>query len=231
MKESIEIKQKRVLNAFLENPTLTIIDISKITNIPKSTVQRYLNKYDNYILPNEKITIKEQLMKNKRKGQSKGGNNSYLNNDTLRDDRGRFIKVVKTNTDKNTLIKKQNDIKNLGDILISNNLNDLNQYTDTYIHELLNDKKLDSIIGKKKINRIISIIEKDNLKEYTTLNEKNILPILDNTKLNDLEKLIVLYRVKKYKQKELEEKTKLNYIELLLIERKSLLSIKDNKND
>ena len=188
------------MNCFLENPTLTIIEISEITNIPKSSVQRYLKKYENLLLPNEKISIKDQLKKNKRKGQSKGGNNSYLNNDTIRDDKGRFIKVVKTNIDKDTIIKKQNDIKILGDILISNNYKELNNYNDNYLHELLNYEKIESIIGKRKIKSIISNIEKDNLKLYINLNEKNILSIIDKINLSDLEKLIVLYRIKKYKK-------------------------------
>ena len=84
-----------VVNTFLEGD-YTIEEVSKITGISSSSVQRYLNNVD-YICEcfpsnaKEIISkIKDKLDKNKIEGLSRGGINYSKNNECTKDELGHF---------------------------------------------------------------------------------------------------------------------------------------------
>ncbi len=86
---------KLVVESFLSN-NVSIIELSDIINITKSTIQRDLNDIE-YIEEiyghNAKEILKQisnKLKLNKENGLSRGGINSTTNNEPIRDENGKF---------------------------------------------------------------------------------------------------------------------------------------------
>ena len=87
---------KKVIDTFLSFEEISITELSKLTKISSSTIQRDLNDLD-YI---EKVygnsskevfeKISERLKKNKENGLSRGGVTSTTNNIPIRDENGKF---------------------------------------------------------------------------------------------------------------------------------------------
>lgn len=88
-------KVEYVVNEFLKNKK-TIKEISQITGISKSSVQRYLNDVkfikEIYGINAEFIIeeIRRRLVKNYEEGVKLGGNNFAANNESIKDDLGHF---------------------------------------------------------------------------------------------------------------------------------------------
>lgn len=86
---------KLVIDSFLLN-NVSINELSSIINIPKSTIQRDLNdvEYIKEIYGIEALEkmkqISNKLKTNKENGLSKGGINSTINNEPIRDENGKF---------------------------------------------------------------------------------------------------------------------------------------------
>ena len=86
---------RKVVDAFLSND-VSINELSVITNVSKSTIQRDLNdiKYieEAYGINAKEILkqISDKLKHNKENGLSRGGINSTTNNEPTRDENGKF---------------------------------------------------------------------------------------------------------------------------------------------
>lgn len=91
------IKKLKDILSVMSN-TSSIKEISNLTKIPTSTIQRYLNRKDllSELLNDE--TLCEEVFKNnqewlknaKEEGLKRGGKNSQLNNDYTKDELGKF---------------------------------------------------------------------------------------------------------------------------------------------
>lgn len=129
-------KEKNILNVvkiFLENPKLTIKEISEITGISSSSVQRYLNDPIIKEIFNDETfeKIHDLLNQNKLTARRKGGINSFQNNEPIKDQNGRFIAVKKA-TNNCRLEKKCNDILIFANIFLRNSNLSLQQIADFY---------------------------------------------------------------------------------------------------
>ena len=88
---------KFVVNSFLEQENISIKELSNNIGISSSTIQRDLNDIDFItLIYGEKskeilIKINNKLKKNKINGLSRGGINSTINNEPIRDEDGKFI--------------------------------------------------------------------------------------------------------------------------------------------
>lgn len=98
--EQIEKKKKRielVVDTFLSFNNLSIEELSKELNIPKSTIQRDLNdlEYIKMVYSGNYLEILKQisdkLKQNKKEELSKGGINSTNINEPIRNNDGKFI--------------------------------------------------------------------------------------------------------------------------------------------
>lgn len=88
---------KKVIEAFLSYDNITIAELSEVTNVSSSTIQRDLRNFDFiqmiYLEKSKEVLeiISEKLNKSKEYGLSRGGINSTTNNEPIRDENGRFI--------------------------------------------------------------------------------------------------------------------------------------------
>ncbi len=93
-------KNKKVLlviKVFLENEKYTMGDISKITNIPLSSVQRYLKYEEVSKVTTKQVAdyIRERIKYQRIEASKKGGKNSKKNNLFVKDTNGKFMGSVK----------------------------------------------------------------------------------------------------------------------------------------
>lgn len=93
-------KEKKILLVAKEflNENMTIKDVASKTGISKSSVQRYLNEKEFLISAlgiNDYNKIKRLLELNKQEGLSRGGINSQLNYEQVRDENGKYIDNIK----------------------------------------------------------------------------------------------------------------------------------------
>ena len=94
-KEKME-RIKLVVDTFLSYEQISITELSKIIQIPTSTIQRDLNNIEYIGLiyskdAKEKLKqISERLKLNKANGLRIGGINSTINNIPIRDENGKF---------------------------------------------------------------------------------------------------------------------------------------------
>jgi len=86
----------KVVDTFLFYEDISINELSKITNISSSTIQRDLNNLEYieivYGSRSKEVfeKINEKLKKNKKNGLSRGGITSTINNEPIRDANGKF---------------------------------------------------------------------------------------------------------------------------------------------
>ena len=97
--QEIEINEKvlKVAREFI-NTGYSIEEVSNVTGISKSSVQRYLNdekRIVNLLGHDSYNKIQEMLKVNKQEGLSKGGSISTTNNTPIRDENGKFAGNVK----------------------------------------------------------------------------------------------------------------------------------------
>lgn len=102
MSKEEKIKEKNakilyVVKIFLENEEASIQDVSLITGISKSSVQRYLTSESVKDLTTLAVYdyIKERLIVQKKKAAVIGGVNSKKNNVFVKDFSGKFMGSVK----------------------------------------------------------------------------------------------------------------------------------------
>lgn len=93
--EKIE-RVKKVIDTFLSYEEISINELSRVTRISSSTIQRDLNdlEYIRMIYGGKSKEvfekISERLKKNRKNGLSKGGTISTTNNEPIRDENGKF---------------------------------------------------------------------------------------------------------------------------------------------
>lgn len=155
MKEQLE-KEKLVLEYFMNHPNSFIRDIAEETGVPKSSVQRYLQKYS-IIRLSTGLTIEEQLKKNQNLGRQKGGIHYFQNNAPIRDENGKFTGSEYSPSDVDKVEAKKRDILFLATYYIdhypitcdemSKQLEELG-YTKDYIYHCLTSASLGEIIGE-----------------------------------------------------------------------------------
>ena len=166
MHEEIERKKRLVLSYLQDHPTAYIGEISDATGIPKSTVQRYLEGFKDRIILKTNLTVKEQLKLNKLRGQRKGGITSFENNDTVKDERGRFTGSIKS-TSEDKELQKQKDILVIGTYYlyrkqislqeVADELTKIGTYgtfTKDYVYDCLTDQRLSGLMGEDSAREI-----------------------------------------------------------------------------
>lgn len=105
-----EEKICKVVEAFLNHPNLTIIQLSELpelAGISKTSIQRYLNDPVISRLFDEDVynSIKDKLKLKGLEARRKGGLTSFKNNVAIKDENGRFVGVEKAN-DANNISRK-----------------------------------------------------------------------------------------------------------------------------
>lgn len=105
-----EEKVCKVVEAFLNNPGLTIAELSglpELSEISKSSIQRYLNDPVISKLFDENVynNIKDKLKLKGLEARRKGGLTSFNNNVVIKDANGHFIGVEKA-SDSNNISRK-----------------------------------------------------------------------------------------------------------------------------
>lgn len=179
-------RDRKIIDYFLEHPESTIKKISEYLDIPKSTVQRILNKYGDIEISNS-ITIKQQLILNKKNGNSRGGKSYFQKYSPVKDLQGRFIGSQEDigNVDKEK--NKVQDIRIIVGYFSSNpqaTLESISQeltkkygskYTVSYVYKCLNDSRLEELFGK-----LIS----DSIREQLNNNRYNFFFKFDKSIIN-----------------------------------------------
>ena len=169
-------KEKVTVEYFIKNPDAYIREISLALNIPKSSIQRYLQKNSNIVIVTKGITIGEQLGINKIKGNKQGGENYYIENDFLKDSDGKFIGSKKT-TDKNKLKQKEKDIKLISKYYldhkelsleeVANFFSEVEIFTKSYVYDCLTSSRSKEILGEETYLEI-----QENLRKNRTSNKE-----------------------------------------------------------
>lgn len=164
MNEEVERKKRIVIEYISEHPYAYIGEISEATGISKSSVQRYLESAKDKVIQSTGLTIEEQLKINKLRGQRKGGITSFENNDSIKDETGRFVGSIKTQSQEKEL-QKQRDILVIATYYLSKSqislqeladeLSVIGKYTKDYIYDCLTDQRLSGLIGKERTIEII----------------------------------------------------------------------------
>ena len=156
--EETEVKKVFIYQFFLANPDLSIGEISALTGIPRSSVQRYLKNYSNEIIPGRGITIGKQLKLNIINGRRKGGINSFKNNDFTKDSLGHFTGSISTTSNYDKEEKKRKDIDIICNyfldhypITLDEMLEELKgTYNRSYIYDCLHDNRIVEVLGIDK---------------------------------------------------------------------------------
>ena len=158
MDKAGEAKQKKVIDFFIENPTLTIIEISARTGISKSSCQRYLNmpEYMNIRITSTGNTISEQLKINRVAGNQKGGRTTFLTHTVQQDSQGKFVGTTRDESEENKEEQKREDIIRIVRYFSQNpyvTLDGIAEYFDkiytrSYIYACLNDPRVEELFGK-----------------------------------------------------------------------------------
>lgn len=171
-----------VVKAFLENPMLSNKELSELTGISSSSIQRYLNDpiikklFDEEMFNNIQNLLKQKTIE----GRRKGGINYFKNNEPIKDEHGNFIGSKKTDLT-NRLEQKCRDILMFANIYLNNsNLslqqmadfyniysNDERTITKDYIYDCLSDKKAYSLLADDLYN----IIKEQLSSRYNSCNK------------------------------------------------------------
>lgn len=163
-----------VVKFFINNPDTYISAISEYLQIPKSTVQRYL-QHNGYRKTVSGKTIAEQLEVNKARGNRKGGENSFKANDFVKDAEGKFIGSTKT-TDKNKVEEKEKDIKVISTYYLENDMSleelssffeDMELYTKSYVYRCLTSNRSKEVLGEEVYLQIQEKLKKNRTSQET----------------------------------------------------------------
>ena len=163
MQEYIDEKERKVIDYIKENPHAFIHEIAEATYISRSSVQRYLEKYKNIIIPRTRLTIEEQMKVNQLLGRRKGGLSSFQKNTSIKDEEGHFQGCVKDNNQEKEFKKRQDIIMICNYYLanypktlveISKELEDTGIYTKSYIYRCLTDPRVVELLGVEKAKEL-----------------------------------------------------------------------------
>lgn len=129
-------KEKKIciiVKAFLEHPNYTNKQLSELTGISSSSIQRYLNDPEIKMIFNEDTfnKIKDLIKNNTLEARQKGGINYFKNNEPKKNENGQFEGSKKTNKT-NRLEKKSNDILMFSNIFLNNPNLSLQEIADMY---------------------------------------------------------------------------------------------------
>lgn len=203
--EDTKSKDIVVLEYFLAHPDSFIGEISEALSIPKSSVQRYIKKYQNINITSRGITIKEQLEINKVKGKKKGGNNFFKNNDSLRDENGKFVGSVKTTSETDKEEEKKKDIILIADYYLKHSTDTIDEivsffetlgmYSRSYVYDCLTSKKSEEILGKDTFDKIQEQLESNQYSFLRKSSDIDIENLITQADLSDDEKYIVSMRM------------------------------------
>lgn len=173
-----------VVKAFLENPNYTNEELSALTGISSSSVQRYLNNPIIKELFNEETfnKIRELIDSNIVNARKKGGINYFKNNEAKKDDEGKFVGSEKS-TNTNRLEKKCNDILIFSNMFLQNPNLTLQQIADFYnenypykVQDVTRDYVYDCLSSKESYNlladNLYDVISKQ-LEERRIIGNKN----------------------------------------------------------
>lgn len=171
----VESKRVYIYRFFLTNPDLSIGEISKLTGISRSSVQRYLKHYSHEIIPGRGISIGKQLEKNMLEGRRRGGINSFKKNDFMKDSDGHFTGSNPTGLDYDKEEKKKNDILLICDYFLDHYPITLDEmveelegvYTRYYISSCLHDNRVVEVLGIDKSKLLVeklNSVRKDTYK-------------------------------------------------------------------
>lgn len=194
-----------VLEYFLKNPDSFISEISEALSISKSSIQRYLQKYLDVVIEDRNITIKEQLEINRRNGQKKGGNNSFKNNDPIRDASGNFIGSVKTTSQVDKEEQKKKDIILITNYYLENPsstldevasfFEELGMFSKYYVYECLTGSKTKEILGEETFRKIKEILEANQYSFKRKVSDIDIESIIELADLTEDEKKLIKLRM------------------------------------
>lgn len=162
-------KEKSVVEYFLAHPEAFIGEISEATEIPRSSVQRYLNKHKDLVINDALgITIGQQLTVNQHRGKVQGGRTSFLHNSPVKDEMGHFVGNVR-DVDYSREDKKRKDIKLICTYYLSNKTFTLDELADSfkelfgysrdYIYDCLLDSRVPSVMGEESAREIEQTLE------------------------------------------------------------------------
>lgn len=163
-------KEVKIVNYFINNPDAYISEIASITDIPRSTVQRYLQKNGDKKTINGN-SISTQLEINKARGNRKGGEQSFSENEFTKDASGKFTGSVKTDSTIDKIEKKEKDIKLISKYYLENKdlsleeiaslFNDVDLYTKSYVYDCLTSNRAREVLGEDTYQEI-----QNNLKKH-----------------------------------------------------------------
>ena len=172
----INTKENDTVEYFIKNPDAYIREISIALKIPKSSIQRYLQKNSDTIIDTRGITIGDQLAINKLKGNKQGGDKSYIENDCIKDSEGKFVGSKKT-TNKDKLDQKEKDIKLISEYYlnhkdlsleeVANFFSEIELYTKSNVYYCLTSNRTKEILGEEIYSKI-----QENLKKNRTSNQE-----------------------------------------------------------
>ena len=206
--EEIKEKEKIIVDYFLDNPNTYIGEMAKVIKIPRSTIQRYLKKNKDVIIPGLNITIDKQLELNKARGNIKGGITSFENNDSIRGEKGHFQGSIKTIEENKSEIKEQ-DIILICNYYLDNPtltldelVEELGIYQRSYIYNCLTNSSTIDVIGTEKYEQIKNILENNQYSIRRKLNEID-LSLINSSLLTDIELEIIEKRLNNTSQEEI----------------------------
>lgn len=198
-----EEKIKLVTTTFLDHPTMTINEISDLTSISSSSVQRYLNinEIKAIVIPNLGVTIEEQLRKNMIAGRSRGGKTTFVKYDAMKDDSGRYIGLVPTETDNKEEIKRE-DIRRIVMVFSANPLytveqlaNEFNgEYTKDYVYRCLTDSRVEEIFSVDTALAIVKQLDINRYGLYKKFHDTYGTEVFEKAGITAREREIIEYR-------------------------------------
>lgn len=198
-----EEKVNLVVTTFLENPTLTINEISELTDISSSSVQRYLNinEVKAIVIPKLGVTIEEQLRNNMIAGRSKGGRTTFIRYDAIKDESGRYTGLIATENDNKEEIKRD-DIRRIIAVFSANPLltlaeltNEFNgEYTKDYVYRCLTDVRVQEIFSKETQDAVLDQLDKNRYGILRKFQDTYGTDIFEQAGITPREREIIEYR-------------------------------------
>ncbi len=203
-----EEKVQIVTLTFLENPTMTINEISELTNISSSSVQRYLNlnEVKAIVIPKLGVTIEEQLRNNMIAGRSKGGRTTFVRYDAQKDASGKYIGLVETSNDNKEEIKRE-DIKRIVMVFSATPLSTLTeltnefngQYTRDYVYRCLTDSRVAEIFSPETAEAVVDQLDKNRYGLLKKFQDIYGTEIFEQAGITEHEREVIEYRFSKDK--------------------------------
>lgn len=237
MNNDIYDKEQIVVDYFMLHPNSYIKDVSLATGIPKSSVQRYLDKNRKLINPETKKTIEEQLRENKERGNREGGIISNCKNDALKDENGRFIGNVSASVVGVNELVKEDDILFICTTYIENQpmtidelvlfLKQFKNYTRDYVYKCLTDNRIDSLFDDSIKSQIAFLLDNNRRTFFKKVGIVNLSKYIDIDLLSDVEKKVLESRILGASLEDISKEMNLSHTTIMKIENKAIFKIKE----